>query len=176
MCGIAGWVDWGLDLTAQAPVLEAMVQKLANRGPDASGLWISPRAALGHRRLIVIDPEGGSQPMIKCYGSRRYVLTYNGELYNAAELREELKARGHRFEGYSDTEVVLTAFIEWGPKCLKRFIGMFAFGIWDEANQTLFLARDHLGVKPLFYAQRGSSLIFASEIKALLAHPSVPLR
>ncbi|MGB9887739.1 MAG: asparagine synthetase B family protein [Moorellales bacterium] len=174
MCGIAGWIDRKLDLTTQRPVIEAMTQTLANRRPDASGLWLSPRAAIGHRRLIVIDPRGGGQPMVKHLGPRRYLLTYNGELYNAAELRRELEARGHRFFGYSDTEVVLTAFMEWGPECLARFNGMFAFGLWDEADETLYLARDPLGIKPLFWVETDGGLLFASEIKALLAHPALP--
>lgn len=173
MCGIVGWVDWDADLTQQKPILEVMTERLAGRGPDASGVWLSPRAALGHRRLIVIDPKGGGQPMVRCLGGRTYVITYNGELYNTAELRRELEDRGHTFFGYSDTEVLLVSFIEWGPACVERLNGIFAFGIWDEANQTLFLARDHLGVKPLFYTQRGSAFLFASELKALLAHPAV---
>lgn len=174
MCGIVGWVDWELDLTQQQTTLETMAETLSPRGPDASGRWVSPRAALAHRRLIVVDPEGGGQPMARRYGDRTYVITYNGELYNTGELRRELEQQGHTFRSYSDTEVLLVSFIEWGPACVERLNGIFAFGIWDEANQSLFLARDRLGVKPLFYTQRGGTLLFASELKALLAHPAVP--
>ncbi|MDI3297955.1 MAG: asparagine synthase (glutamine-hydrolyzing) [Bacillota bacterium] len=173
MCGIAGWVDWEQDLRRQAAVLEAMGATLACRGPDDSGLWLSPHAALAHRRLVVVDPEAGVQPMLRERGGARYVLTYNGELYNTAELRAELEARGHRFRGHSDTEALLAAYVEWGERCVERLNGIFAFGVWDEREELLFLARDPLGVKPLFYARRGRGLLFGSEIKALLAHPAV---
>ncbi|PTQ52293.1 MAG: Asparagine synthetase [glutamine-hydrolyzing] [Hydrogenibacillus schlegelii] len=173
MCGVVGWIDWNQDLTRQRPVLEAMTNTLACRGPDDRGYWVSRHAAIGHRRLIVIDPAGGEQPMVRDHGKHRFILTYNGELYNIQELRRELERRGHRFRSSSDTEVVLVAFIEWGVHCLERFNGIFAFGIWDEGEQRLFLARDRLGVKPLFYTRRGHAFLFASEIKALLAHPDV---
>lgn len=174
MCGITGWIDWEVDLTRQRPVLEAMTDKLSRRGPDAAGFWLSPRAALGHRRLIVVDPEGGGQPMTRHRGNKVYTITYNGELYNTLDLRRELEARGHKFlTRNSDTEVLLYSYLEWGPECLQRLNGIFAFGIWSEEDQTLFMARDRLGVKPLFYARRGSALLFGSELKALLAHPGV---
>lgn len=174
MCGITGWIDWEMDLTQQRPILEGMVKTLSRRGPDAAGTWLSTRAALGHRRLIVVDPEGGGQPMTRRRGERTYTITYNGELYNTLELRRELEARGHTFlTRNSDTEVLLVAYMEWGTACVERFNGIFAFAIWSEADQSLFLARDRLGVKPLFYAQRGSAFLFGSELKALLAHPSV---
>lgn len=173
MCGIAGWIDWERDLTRERPVLEAMQDTLSNRGPDARGMWVSAVAALVHRRLIVVDPEGGLQPMVRQRGGRCCILTYNGELYNTNELRQELQARGYAFEGYSDTEVVLVSYLEWGHRCIERFNGIFAFGIWDDAEQSLFLGRDRLGVKPLFYAATGSAFIFGSEIKALLANPLV---
>ncbi len=171
MCGIAGWVDWREDLTRQRAVLEAMGSRLARRGPDAAGLWLSARCGLVHRRLAVVDPEGGAQPMAREQGDRRWVITYNGELYNTEDLRRELAGRGHRFRSRSDTEVLLAAYMEWGPACLGRLNGIFAFGVWDEGSQTLFLARDRLGVKPLFYARKGGAFLFASEQKALLAHP-----
>jgi asparagine synthase (glutamine-hydrolysing) len=182
MCGITGWIDWDLDLTRHVGTLEAMTATLASRGPDAAGTWVSPRAAFGHRRLIVIDPEGGLQPMVRSVGERTYALTYNGELYNTAELRRELESRGHAFLTRCDTEVVLLAYVEWGPECVERLNGIFAFGVWESAEQRLFLARDRLGVKPLFYTHlgtggegsRGTGLLFASELKALLAHPGVP--
>ncbi|QGP91118.1 Asparagine synthetase [glutamine-hydrolyzing] 3 [Neomoorella glycerini] len=173
MCGITGWVDWEVDLSRQQPVLEAMTATLACRGPDASGVWLSPRAALGHRRLIVVDPAGGGQPMVRHRGNQTFVISYNGELYNTPDLHRELKSHGYTFQGHSDTEALLAAYMEWGPACVERFNGIFAFAIWDEARQSLFLARDRLGVKPLFYTQRGSAFLFGSELKALLAHPAV---
>lgn len=173
MCGIAGWIDWERDLARERATLEAMQQTLENRGPDAGGMWVSSEAALVHRRLIVVDPEGGKQPMVRRRGGNCCVLTYNGELYNTEELRRELLARGYTFEGYSDTEVLLVSYLEWGRECIERCNGIFAFGIWDEAEQSLFLGRDRLGVKPLFYAVQGSAFLFGSEIKTLLANPLV---
>ncbi len=173
MCGIVGWIDWEQDLTNQGPVIECMADRLQHRGPDAKGCWLSSRAVLAHRRLIVIDPLGGVQPMAYVAGDHRYVLTYNGEVYNFRELRQELILLGHAFSTRSDTEVILHAYVEWGEACIQQFNGTFAFGLWDEYKQQLLLARDHLGVKPLFYAQRGSAILFASELKALLAHPLI---
>jgi asparagine synthase (glutamine-hydrolysing) len=173
MCGITGWVDWQADLSTQGAVLADMVRCLIPRGPDAQGQWLSPHAALAHRRLIVIDPQSGQQPMHYTAGERTYTITYNGEMYNFRELRAELQQQGHTFQTQSDTEVVLHAYAEWGVDCVTRFNGIFAFGLWDEQQQRLMLARDHLGVKPLFYARRDSSLLFASELKSLLAHPLV---
>ncbi|MFZ5643564.1 MAG: asparagine synthase (glutamine-hydrolyzing) [Bacillota bacterium] len=175
MCGITGWIDWDKDLTMERPILEAMTDTLAFRGPDASGIWLSPRAALGHRRLVVVDPVGGAQPMTRQIGERTYTITYNGELYNTAEIRQELESRGHTFlTRNSDTEALLISYIEWGPDCVYRLNGIYAFAIWDEYSQSLFMARDRLGVKPLFYTQRGNSFIFGSELKAILKHPEVP--
>lgn len=173
MCGITGWIDWDCNLIQQKDVLERMTSTLAPRGPDASGIWLSQQAALGHRRLIVVDPAGGKQPMIRQQGNNTYVLTYNGELYNTPELRRELEQRGHLFQSHSDTEVLLVAFIEWGAACVEQLNGIFAFAIWSATEQKLFMARDRLGVKPLFYKQQGPALLFGSELKALLAHPSV---
>jgi asparagine synthase (glutamine-hydrolysing) len=173
MCGIVGWIDWDQDLRHQQSLIREMTNTLTNRGPDTFGSWNSRYAAFGHRRLIVVDPEGGWQPMIRQFGDRTYVMVYNGELYNTEDLRKELLARGHTFRSHSDTEVLLHSYVEWGKSCVERLNGIFAFAIWDEKEQTLFLARDRLGVKPLFYTQRGSAFLFASEIKALLAHPSV---
>ncbi|MBP2651187.1 MAG: asnO [Firmicutes bacterium] len=173
MCGITGWINWQEDLTQKQGVLEAMVDTLAVRGPDASGMYLCRQAAIGHRRLSVIDPEGGKQPMLRRRGDSTYVITYNGELYNTMELRDELKTCGHYFTSTSDTEVLLKAFMEWGSACVDRFNGIFAFAIWDEGKQSLFLARDRLGVKPLFYSLNNGNFIFGSEIKAVLAHPDV---
>lgn len=174
MCGIAGWVDWKKNLLNQGKILENMTNCLANRGPDDRGIYLSPQAALGHRRLVVLDPEGGAQPMSRSQGEYIYTISYNGELYNSLELRQELEVCGQHFlSRNSDTETILVAYMEWGSKCVERFNGIFAFAIWDEKNQSMFLARDRLGVKPLFYSQQGKSLLFASELKALLAHPAV---
>lgn len=173
MCGITGWIDFNLDLTDKKEIISAMTDKLVPRGPDSFGFWLSKNVALGHRRLAVIDPQGGKQPMIRRRGRHSYVLVYNGELYNTSEIRRELIARGYTFEGWSDTEVLLYSYMEWGEKCLAKLNGIFAFAIWDESKNNLFLARDRIGVKPLFYSQHGSSFLFASEIKSLLAHPKV---
>lgn len=174
MCGITGWIDWHVDLTRQRETVAAMTRALAHRGPDAEAIWLSPRAALGHRRLTIIDPEGGAQPMTRRYGDHSYTIVYNGELYNTAELRRELESLGHSFLSRSDTEVLLIAYVEWGPDCAAKLNGIFAFGVWDDCAQRFFLCRDRMGVKPLFYSLRGDTLLFASELKALLAHPLVP--
>ncbi len=173
MCGIVGWIDWERDLTQESPVIMKMAETLSKRGPDASGVWISPRALLGHRRLVVVDPEGGGQPMVRRRGDETFVIVYNGELYNTPELRQTLEARGHLFRSHSDTEVLLASFMEWGPSCVEHLNGIFAFGVWKESDQALFLARDRMGVKPLFYTQWGTAFLFGSELKALLAHPAV---
>ena len=173
MCGITGWVDWQHDVSGERMLLDRMTATLAQRGPDASGAYLSKHAAIGHRRLSVVDLEGGRQPMLRRQGEKTQVITYNGELYNTAELRQELTACGHRFSSDSDTEVLLRSFMEWGQACVPKLNGIFAFAIWDEQRESLFLARDRIGVKPLFYTQIDGKLIFGSELKALLAHPDV---
>ncbi|OXM15321.1 asparagine synthase (glutamine-hydrolyzing) [Paenibacillus herberti] len=173
MCGFTGWIDWTRDLTLHSEDLEKMTTTLALRGPDASGTWISGPCALGHRRLSVMDPENGAQPMIRSQDENKFVIVYNGELYNAPELKRELESRGRSFTTTCDTEVLLTAYMEWGPAAVEKFNGIFAFAIWDDKEQKLFLARDRVGVKPLFVSQAGGQFIFGSEPKALLAHPAV---
>src|ERR1700753_1974244 len=174
MCGIAGWIDGGgIDADHGRAQVQKMITVQAHRGPDAEGLWQSRTAVLGHRRLAVVDVTNGVQPMSMRRGDREYVIVYNGELYNTDELRDELIGRGHRFRTRSDTEVVLAAYIEWGPACVERFNAIFAFAVWSVADQRLFLARDRLGVKPLFYARRGKTFVFGSELKAVLAHTQV---
>ncbi|HEX3015570.1 MAG TPA: asparagine synthase (glutamine-hydrolyzing) [Desulfobacteria bacterium] len=173
MCGITGWVDWERDLRQNGRVIEQMNRKLTPRGPDADGIWLSEHAAFGHRRLIVIDPAGGIQPMVRVRNEQTYILVYNGELYNTNEIRQELLTLGYVFQGHSDTEVVLNAYIAWGDTCVQRFNGIFAFAVWDEAAQRLFLARDRMGVKPLFYWHNQNTFLFASELKGLVAHPLV---
>ncbi len=176
MCGITGWIDWEQDLRNHRPVINRMTETMTNRGPDDFGIWLSPRAALGHRRLSVIDPENGKQPMVRQRGEQTFVITYNGELYNARELRKKLQSRGYTFHTQCDTEVLLVAFMEWSEACYQYLNGIFAFGIWQEPQQRLFLCRDRMGVKPLFYTQKGSMFLFGSELKALLAHPALELR
>jgi len=172
MCGIAGeiCVKGGLKARDRA-VYAPMWDSLAPRGPDQRGAYFSDRAVLLHRRLSVVDPDGGRQPMRLVRGGRELVLAYNGELYNTDEVRRALKICGHEFHGHSDTEVVIHAFDEWGAQCLHRFNGIFAFVVWDVQARKAFLARDRMGVKPLFWAQKKNSLLFGSEIKAILAHP-----
>lgn len=173
MCGIAGWVNTKTDISDNAEIIRNMTDKLISRGPDNSGYYLDGNIILGHRRLIIVDADGGAQPMIRRMGEHKFVMVYNGELYNTDDVRDELKSRGYGFESYSDTEVLLYSYIEWGSECVDHINGIFAFGVWDEHRRTLFLARDHLGVKPLFYSFKNSNLLFASQIKALLANPLV---
>ena len=174
MCGITGWIDWRKDLTMQSSILQDMTETLAPRGPDASGTWLTRHCSLGHRRLSVIDPANGAQPMTRFRGDAMCTIVYNGELYNASELRDELRQRGHTFSTNCDTEVLLIAYIEWDRECVERLNGIFAFAVWDDERQRLFLARDRLGVKPLFYAEANGIFLFGSEPKAILAHPDFP--
>jgi len=170
MCGIAGLFH----LTTPKPVdparVERMCAALAHRGPDGAGVWTAPGVGLGHRRLSIIDVAGSPQPMASSDG--RAMLVFNGEIYNFRELRAELRAGGAEFRTGGDSEVILAAWQRWGPECLPRLQGMFAFALYDTVQRTLFLARDRLGVKPLFYAPLSDgSLAFASELKGLLVHP-----
>ncbi|MET7442400.1 asparagine synthase (glutamine-hydrolyzing), partial [Streptomyces sp. NPDC005568] len=173
MCGFAGWVDFARDQRGEQAVLDAMTDTMRERGPDGRGTWLGQHAALGHRRLAVIDPAGGAQPMTAQVGpdGSAVVLAYAGEVYNFRELRTQLTALGHRFSTRSDTEVVLRACIEWGTGAAERLNGMFAFAVWDSIREELLLVRDRLGVKPLYYAPRPHGVIFASEPKGVLAHP-----
>ncbi|MDF2670489.1 MAG: asparagine synthase [Paenibacillus sp.] len=172
MCGITGWVDYRKDLTHYPSILINMTDTMALRGPDASGNWLTTHCALGHRRLSVMDPENGAQPMTRRRGDYAFTIVYNGELYNAPELKRELELRGHRFSTTCDTEVLLVSFIEWGRSCVDRLNGIFAFAIWSEEDESLFAARDRVGVKPFFYSYSHGSFLFGSEPKAILAHPS----
>jgi asparagine synthase (glutamine-hydrolysing) len=170
VCGITGWVDFERDLRAEQATIEAMTATMFCRGPDAGEVWCSAHAAIGHRRLAVIDLPGGEQPM-RAPGADDVVLTFSGEVYNFPELRRELASYGHEFRTRSDTEVLLHAYLQWGQECVGRLNGMFAFAIWDDRRQELLLARDRLGVKPLYYAPRPGGVLFGSEPKAILAHP-----
>ena len=173
MCGIAGWVNFSESLKSNSKIIKKMTETLERRGPDSEGIYESENVLLGHRRLIVVDPEGGKQPMIKIINGSKYVLVYNGELYNTEELRKSLLEEGYFFDSYSDTEVLLMSYIAWGVNCIKKFNGIFAFAIYDEEKEQVFLARDQMGVKPLFYSINNKNIIFASEIKAILANPMV---
>ncbi|MDG4792761.1 asparagine synthase (glutamine-hydrolyzing) [Micromonospora sp. WMMD1082] len=173
MCGITGWLDFGRDLTCAAKAVQAMTDTMACRGPDAEGVWLDRHVALGHRRLAVIDIEGGRQPMAAEAGGRSTVLTYSGEIYNYQELRAELRGLGHRFRTRSDTEVVLRAYLAWGDGLVDHLNGMYAFAIWDGHRQELLLVRDRLGIKPLYYYPLPDGVLFGSEPKAILANPLV---
>ena len=171
MCGIAGLFHPDVPKPVDPARIEAMADVLAHRGPDGSGVWTAPGIGLGHRRLSIIDlSDAAAQPMLT--PDRRVAITFNGEIYNFRDVRADLEAAGHAFRTESDTEVILAAWRQWGPGCLERLNGMFAFALYDADAETLFLARDRLGVKPLFYAELADgALIFASELKGLLAHP-----
>jgi asparagine synthase (glutamine-hydrolysing) len=170
MCGIAGIFNVGGEPVSPV-VLRRMTDAIAHRGPDGEGFYSDGFVALGHRRLAIIDlSPAGHQPMISADG--RVVLSYNGEIYNFRELRAELEALGHRFRSSSDSEVVLNAWVQWGRDCVRRFNGMFAFAVWDKRDQSLYLARDRYGIKPLYYGRWGQTFLFGSEQKAILRHPS----
>jgi asparagine synthase (glutamine-hydrolysing) len=171
MCGIAGLLrlDGG---SADGALLKRMTDRLAHRGPDGEGFYVKGPVGLGHRRLSIIDLSTGAQPMVSASGSTW--ITYNGEVYNYRELRDELIALGCEFRTTSDTEVILAAYEVWGVGCLDRLRGMFAFAIWDAPGRRLFLARDRVGIKPLVYSWDGRGLRFASELKAILEDPAVP--
>ena len=171
MCGIAGVFDFA-DRPIDRSLLEAMTNAIRHRGPDGEGYYVNGHIGLGHRRLSIIDIEGGAQPIATDDGSCQVI--FNGEIYNFVELREELIALGHSFRTRSDTEVILRAYEQWGVACVERFNGIFAFAIWDERRRQLFLARDHLGVKPLYYVRTPGRLLFSSEIKALLVASECP--
>ena len=174
MCGIAGIVNVN-GRPVSNKVVQRMTRALAHRGPDGEGVWVDACVGLGHRRLAILDlSPAGRQPMQSPEG--RFVIVYNGEVYNFQNLRVELEAQGYTFHTRTDTEVVLKAYQAWGPACIHRLNGMFAFAIWDVREKELFLARDRYGVKPLYYYFRDGVLLFASEIKALLHHPEVAVR
>lgn len=173
MCGIAGIVS----LKAGPPdpgVVEEMLESMRHRGPDGEGLYRDSQASLGHVRLSIIDIAGSRQPLAN--EDETVWVTFNGEIYNYRELRDELQAKGHHLRTAGDTETLVHLYEDYGPTLVDRLIGMFAFAIWDKKKQQLFLARDRMGIKPLYYAQSGDEFVFASEIKAFLAHPHLPVR
>src|SRR5258706_7652906 len=169
MCGIAGIFDGSGRRALDRGLIERMNSSLRHRGPDADGLHLEPGLALAHRRLSIIDLSTGQQPLYNEDGT--VAVVFNGEIYNFQELVKELAACGHTFRTRSDTEVIVHGWEQWGASCVTRFRGMFAFALWDRNRETLFLARDRLGVKPLYYAQLSDgTLLFGSELKSLLAH------
>jgi len=173
MCGIVGFANFKKDISEYRNVLVNMGNTLLRRGTDEEGYYISEHIALGHKRLIVIDPEGGKQPMMEKYEFGEYVIVCNGQIYNSKELRKKLKENGFEFNTNSDVEVLLKSYIHFGEKVVHHLNGAFAFAIWNTKEKELFLARDHLGVKPLFYTLADNTLIFASEIKAIFEYPGI---
>lgn len=169
MCAIAGCVN----LSVNQQTILSMLGTMSRRGPDGQGVEQAGLCTLLHSRLAIIDPVGGKQPMTCRHGEEDYTIVYNGELYNTQEIRRELAKEGHSFHGHSDTEVVLHAYAQWGAECVHRFNGIFAFAVWEHRAERLFLARDRIGVKPLFYTEAEGGLLFASEIKTILCHPRV---
>ncbi|PSR69311.1 asparagine synthase (glutamine-hydrolyzing) [Nocardia sp. MDA0666] len=171
MCGIAGWVAFSDDLTRQQGVIDAMTETMACRGPDGRGTFVREHAALGHRRLAIIDLPGGAQPMTVPTPAGDVGMVYSGEAYNFRELRDELRALGHIFDTDSDTEVVLHGYLQWGESVVDHLNGMYAFAIWDERHQKLVMVRDRMGIKPFYYYPTPDGVLFGSEPKAILANP-----
>ena len=169
MCGIVGFID-RMNQNDKSKTLEEMMNTIVHRGPSSSGEFIDEGAAIGFRRLSIIDLEGGDQPIFNEDKSK--LITFNGEIYNFRELREDLIAKGHDFTTHADTEVLLHGYEEYGVELLQKLRGMFAFVIWDREKQELFGARDHFGIKPLYYTQMGGTFMYGSEIKSFLKHPN----
>lgn len=176
MCGLVGFVNLKHDISEKKDIIYEMTKALAKRGPDEENFFINKHINLGHRRLTIIDPENGHQPMSATYDENTYTIVYNGQLYNSKDIRDELIDNGYAFNGYCDTEVILKAYIHYGTDIIKKFNGIFSFAIWNEKKQELILARDHFGIKPLYYTIIDDNLIFASEVKALIKHPLVELK
>ena len=173
MCGFVGFTNFKRDVSKDKNILENMNNTLSKRGPDEEGYYLDKNVALAHKRLIVIDPEGGKQPMIEKYSFGTYVIVYNGQIYNTKELRKVLLEHDFTINTHSDTEILLKSYIYYGKDVVKHLNGIFAFAIWDNSKGELFLARDHFGVKPLFYTVLNDTLIFASEIKAIFKYPDI---
>lgn len=169
MCGIAGILSQNIDLREREPLIRDISESLKLRGPDGFGEYTKPYVTLIHRRLSVIDPEKGAQPM--SFG--KYIIAYNGEIYNTQEIKNDLLAKGYSFDTQCDTEVVLKAYCEWKEKCCEKLNGIFAFAIWDDGEHSLFVCRDRIGVKPLFYSRKNGVFAFASRIKSLLLIPEI---
>lgn len=172
MCGITGWVAFKQDLREHRPMITAMTDTMASRGPDGDGTYLDAHVALGHRRLAIIDLPGGTQPLVERSRDGEVALVYSGEVYNFEDLRAELTGRGHRFRTHCDTEVVLRGYLEWGTAVAERLNGMYAFAIWDGRSDALVMIRDRMGVKPLYYYPTADGALFGSEPKTILANPA----
>ena len=173
MCGIVGFADLTKDISNYKNVLYEMNSSLSKRGPDEDGYFIDNNVAFGHKRLIIIDADGGKQPMTCIHNNNSYTIVYNGQLYNTEDLRKELIDEGYSFSGYSDTEVLLKSFINWKYDVVYKLNGIYGFAIWDNNKKELFVARDHFGVKPFYYTIHDNTFIFSSEIKAFFKYPGV---
>ena len=175
MCGFVGFSNFNNDLSNKyySNILKEMNSTLSKRGPDEEGYYLNNNVCMAHKRLIVIDPDGGKQPMIENYSFGDYVIVYNGQIYNTKELKDVLISNGFTFNGHCDTEILLKSYIHYGTDVVNHLNGIFAFAIWDCKNNSVFLARDHLGVKPLFYTILDDTLIFASELKAIFKFPNI---
>ena len=168
MCGISGFLHFDVDRPAKAEIIKRMTDLIRHRGPDGDGFHIKRNLALGHRRLAIIDLCTGQQPMYS--EDQNIILVFNGEIYNYEELRQELLLLGSKFTTTSDTEVIINAYRTWGVDCQNHFNGMWAFALWDENQQRLFISRDRIGEKPLYYSVFDRSFVFGSEIKTVLAY------
>jgi len=173
MCGFVGFCNLKRSFNSASHIVMDMNHTLQKRGPDEEGYFESEHICFGHRRLIIIDAENGKQPMSATYGDTTYTIVYNGQIYNAKDLRNELLSNGYEFNGYSDTEVLLKAFVHFGTSILAKLNGIFSFAIWNDKTKELYLVRDHFGIKPLYYTIIDNTLVFASEIKALFKYPGV---
>lgn len=173
MCGIVGIINFHKNILDDKDILFKMENSLTKRGPDEEGHYLSKNVLFGHRRLVVVDKDVGKQPMIKNIENKEYILIYNGELYNTEDLRKDLLNKGFKFNSYSDTEVLLNSYIYYKEKAVEKLNGIFSFAVFDKKENTIFLARDQMGVKPLFYSIKNNNIIFASEIKAILCHPDI---
>ena len=171
MCGIAGILSLDPKRAASPEQLERMLVSIFHRGPDEAGRLLDRELAMGMRRLSIIDLADGQQPIFDESG--RYGVVFNGEIYNYRELRNELRSRGHKLKTHSDTEVIVHLYEEFGEKCLEHLRGMFGLAVWDNVRRELFLARDRLGIKPLYYTECGGDFVFGSEIKSILEHPTM---
>lgn len=173
MCGIVGFVNYKQNVSDYRNILTSMNNTLTKRGPDEDGVIIKDHVALAHKRLIVIDPKGGKQPMTYTYAENEYTIVYNGQIYNTKELKQTLEENSFEFTSHSDTEILLKSYIFYGKNVVSHLNGIFSFAIWNSKKEELFLARDHFGIKPLFYTLHDGALIFASELKAIFEYPGI---
>lgn len=173
MCGLVGFASPTKDISGYKNVLNNMNETISKRGPDEDGIYLEKNICMAHKRLIVIDPDGGKQPMVFNYKENIYSIVYNGQLYNTKELKDELKDNGFTFETHSDTEVLLKSFVFWKYDVVNHLNGIFSFAIWSSKEKELFFARDHFGVKPFYYSVLNDTFVFASEVKALFEFPGI---